>query len=285
MDRCILTTVFSRKLVIAGNKVMKQYNKLLDELFARWIQVADATKFCKDGLMLKYGQSPEYVDEQWEKASRRILFLVKDNNDGWGHDTRTWLVDGDEAENSRNLSGGRVGQSGFLPNIAKMFYGLMTVQPGHPANYDQVCEEMDKVRDMFNTAPFAFVEAKKAAGGKTVASSEVTNAMEKDKEFLKDELDILRPNIIVCCDAEDSQFNFVTQYYLAGREPEKFDGAHETYPDARHPYCLWFYDSENPEERIAVIKSYHPSNQGKENWKIHERVVSSMRALLQKHSF
>ena len=55
---------------------MTLYNKKLDEqLFTRWIEVTDKEKFCKDGLMLKYGYTPEFVDEQWGKARRRVLFF------------------------------------------------------------------------------------------------------------------------------------------------------------------------------------------------------------------
>jgi len=127
---------------------MKHYNKKLDELFDRWLQVSDKEKFCRDGLMLKYGQKPEYVDEQWEKAPRRVMFLVKDNPDGWGHDTRTWLVEGEQAENSRKLKGGDVGKSGFLPNIAKMLYGLLIISPDNPAALPQTEEGMNKVREI-----------------------------------------------------------------------------------------------------------------------------------------
>lgn len=262
---------------------MKHYNKKLDELFDRWLQVSDKEKFCRDGLMLKYGQKPEYVDEQWEKAPRRVMFLVKDNPDGWGHDTRTWLVEGEQAENSRNLKGGDVGKSGFLPNIAKMLYGLLIISPDNPAALPQTEEGMNKVREVFNTAPFALIEGKKKAGGDNVLKREMEKALEQDKDFLKEEIDILRPNIIVCCDAEDTQFNYITQYYLADREPT--EKREYIYDNDTSSCCLWYYDSEDSEKRIAVVKSYHPTyrGKGKEKWKIYERVISPFRALVKKY--
>jgi len=151
------------------------------------------------------------------------MFLVKDNPDGWGHDTRTWLVEGEQAENSRNLKGGDVGKSGFLPNIAKMLYGLLIISPDYPAALPQTEEGMNKVREVFNTAPFALIEGKKKAGGDNVLKREMEKALEQDKDFLKEEIDILRPNIIVCCDAEDTQIKNGSGYdhcYVLNKKEE-----------------------------------------------------------------
>lgn len=259
------------------------YNKKLDEqLFTRWIEVTDKEKFCKDGLMLKYGYTPEFVDEQWGKARRRVLFLVKDNPDGWGHDTRRWLVEGEEAKHSRNLRGGRVGRSGFLPNLAKILYGLLNVTKENPIGNAQVEQEMDEVRETFNTAPFALVEAKKIAGSKSVSEAVLEKSLERDKEFLREELDILCPNIIICCDAGDTQFNYVTQYYLSERTPIKYEYQYE---NTEMSCCLWYYPSENLKDRIVVAKSYHLSTLGKEKWAIYERVISPFRRLLKEFDF
>ena len=59
------------------------YNKKLDELFERWTEnLSEEQKalFCKDGLMLKAGEPEDSVDEKWDKAKRRIIFIVKDKN-------------------------------------------------------------------------------------------------------------------------------------------------------------------------------------------------------------
>ena len=48
-----------------------------------------------------------------------------DNPDGWATDLRIWLIgDGENYNHNRALCGGKVGKTGFLPNIARMFYGL-----------------------------------------------------------------------------------------------------------------------------------------------------------------
>jgi hypothetical protein len=84
-----------------------------------------------------------------------------------------------------------------------------------------VVQHKEEVLRVWNSCPIALVEAKKQAGVSHVASSAVTAAMEKDKDLLRKELEILHPNIIVCCDANDSQFNFLTQQLFADKKVER----------------------------------------------------------------
>ncbi|MBR6190787.1 MAG: hypothetical protein IKQ68_01285 [Prevotella sp.] len=255
------------------------YNKQLDNLFIRWMESLDEERrnlFCKDGLMLKADKPEEYVDERWNKMQRRVMFLVKDKNTPEGDDTRRWSLD----ENMCKLSGGNVGRTGFFPNIARIFYGLQVITAdNNGVGADELTKDKkNEVLQVWNTEPFAFVEAKKVAGHSCVSSEEVTKAMQRDKEFLKEEIDILRPNIILCCDAGDSQFNFITSEYFAGKEAEKIE---YTYPLAPHmKCCLWYY----PDDCVAVIKSYHPTRTGKQgDWVIYERVISPFRKLVTNH--
>lgn len=267
---------------ITYNFEMK-YNERLDDLFSRWMESLDETQkplFCKDGLMLKADKPVEYVDERWDNATRRVMFLLKDKNTPDGDDTRLWLIDEQNGANNRRLSGGKVGKTGFLLNIARMLYGLLELGPDYRITFDEVKRtKRDKVRMIWNTEPFAFIESKKLAGYSWVSSKAVAKAMLKDEAFLNEEIDILRPNIIVCCDADDSQFNYITHNYLAGRETEKIE---YDYPDAKmKPCCLWYY----PKEHIAVIKSYHPSRIGKADWMIFERVISPFHELVKRGIF
>lgn len=255
------------------------YNEQLDKLFSRWISTLNDEQkslFCKDGLMIKFNEPATSVDEKWEKAKRRVMFLLKDKNTPDGDDTRLWMIDPKYGEQTRNLSGGRVGKTGFMPNLARIFFGLLKTEKDVRYGFSEVLDShMDAVRQAWNSEPFAFVEAKKLAGFSSVDSKDVLSAMEHDKELLIEEIKILQPNVIVCCDADDSQFTFVTQKYLEGKAPIKIE---YSYPAPRiKPCCLWYY----PSEKIAVIKSYHPSRLGKADWMIYERVISPFHKLIQ----
>lgn len=164
------------------------YNALLDTLFEQWkncYDEDDRKRFCKDGLMLiPDNPNPDnlsYVDELWEKSERRIMFLLKDSPDGGQDDIRRWLID---LEECRNLKGGRIGQTGFLPNIAMMLYGLMITKKGYRLGYSEVSEtKMDEVKKMWNSTPFALVETKKLAGRPDVKDKEVADAIKRDAVF------------------------------------------------------------------------------------------------------
>ena len=184
----------------------KSYYVQLDELFKEWLkQNADkvnAEGFCKDGIMLKAYKAEKSIDTLWDESSRRVMFVLKDKNTPDGGDTRLWFLDGVHGEEVRNLRGGDVAKTGFLPNIARILYGLTMETIG----FDQL--DMNKVIEVWNTIPFAFMEAKKTAGKSSVSNEEMVSALEEgDGDLLMKEIEILNPTIIVCCDAEDSQFD------------------------------------------------------------------------------
>jgi hypothetical protein len=256
---------------------VKTYNSQLDELFNEWEATLPEElkeKFCRDGLMLR--PSGEDVNALWENSIRRVAFLLKDKSDNSCDDIRNWLVnEGDvNSEFCRKLKGGIIGKTGFLPNIARLLYGLLNVSIEKTLGFSDV-KYLDVVKT-WNEAPVALIETIKNAGCKNVSDAEMKRTIERDNELLKEELDILKANILVCCDSNDSQFEFVTDFYLKGKNHVKFE---IEYPDVKTP-CVYYY----PEEMVAVIKSYHPTrSKGKPNWKVYERVVCTLRKLFEKY--
>ena len=194
------------------------YNELLDTLFKRWknsYNEDDRDKFCQDGIVYKNDSSID-VDLLWGQSSRRVAFLLKDCPDGYGYDTRELLLDKigiEKANKNREL------KVKFLKNLAKLLFGLLEMKAGSVFNDKDVDNRIPKVIDCWNSKPFVFIESKKLAGGKTVNEKAIENALSRDEGFLKKELDILRPNIRVCCNATgDSIFNFITKNISRGRK-------------------------------------------------------------------
>lgn len=258
----------------------KTINQQLDELFDGWENKLPAThkaKFCRDGLMLR--PNGDDVNSLWINATRRVVFLLKDKSDDSCDDIRTWLTTEKEiSKYNRELRGGIVGRTCFLPNIARMLYGLLNVsiKDANPLGFEEVNnKKMKDVVVTWNTAPVALVETKKIAGGKFVSDATMRKAIDKDNIPLREELDILKPNIIVCCDANDSQFNFIRDTYFNGKECTRILDDSIEYPEVK-PCCIYYY----PNEKVAVIKSYHPTKRGKKNWMVYERVVCTLRKLL-----
>lgn len=108
------------------------YNENLNKLFREWTDSYEANVrhlFCPDGLMVKYkDENSGYdINKKWHDAERKIMFIVKDCPNGWGHDTRR-LMTGyeDDEESQKNALNTRTlkGRTGFFKNIARILYGL-----------------------------------------------------------------------------------------------------------------------------------------------------------------
>ena len=178
----------------------ESYNGKLNELFKEWRasypeSERAADRFCEDGLTLKYKDegSGYDINGEWEKAARRIMFIVKDCPDEWGYDTRRLLVGYPDneasrvnAEKTRNLKGG------FFKNIAKMLYGLYNMtEENKGKELNDGAEDTGRLKTLFNEVPFAYVEAKKLAGGKTCNDAVLARTLEKDGQLLAREIDVI----------------------------------------------------------------------------------------------
>lgn len=282
---------------------METTNQKLNALFETWKKERNYSEnvFVSDGLVYKNApwemkkeediagsQADMEVEQLWNDSPLRVAFLLKDtpdreDEDSGSDDVRQWMIlDTPESEQSRNLAGGRVGKTGFLPNIARMLYGLRYIKQlkGKYTDFEDFKSKYKRqIVEAWNTLPFAFVETKKIAGEKKVDVKVIKDFLDSDGYLLKQELDHLQPNVIVCtCD--DAQFEFITRDYLADEYIEECDKIEYAYDDA--PFvdcCLWYYRRRN----LAVVKSYHPTNRGKIQWTIFERVISPFRKLLEEH--
>lgn len=263
---------------------MGNYNKQLNKLFDEWSNLPNEKEFCKDGLMLKYFEEykPDFVDEQWEKAPVRVAFLVKEANDGYGYDARLLLNGHKEAEQIRNLKGGRISRVGFYPNIANIFFGILSAAKGDRKGYDYIKERPDQVKAVFNKEPFALIECKKTAGSTVSNDNNLRKYIDSNEEFLIKELKILAPNVIVCCDPHDIIFDFVTKKLFEGKNSEAQFGSKE-YMVKNRIHCAQYYNSDNTPysaaNGVAVVKSFHPVTRGKAKWEIYEYSISPFGAL------
>lgn len=213
---------------------MANFNEQLNTLFDKWEAESNRNGetgfFCRDGLMYKYGHDKSYVDQLWEKSKKRIMFLLKDPKEPSG-DSREWLYfDGDRYLENRNL------QPKIMKVLAFWLYGLSTAKDGKIAELETVTEE--QLVTCFNETPFAYVESKKQHGGTSIADGTLREKINLYKEYLTEEINILNPDIIVCCGTP--QYNFVLKLYEGA---EKIDNN------------VFFHREKNK----LILYSYHPS--------------------------
>lgn len=251
-------------------------NGRLDMLFEVWRNSYPEElrkMFCPDGLVVKdKPQESGYdIDEQWGKARRKIMFIVKDCPDGWGWDTREVLVCPGGKQTQRLKS-----STGFYPNIAVILHALYNLTKDTVGEGENK-EVTDDVAKGFNDIPFAIVEAKKIAGNRQCSDQELRAAIDRDGKMLSEEISILGPDIIVACDSHGIIFDGVVEHHFTGREPD--ERWEYVYPDATFKCRMYFYKNEN----ILLIESFHPTRLGKEGWAIYEKVISPFRSFLNEY--
>ena len=264
----------------------KTINQQLDELFnEKWItrySCEEKKKFVYDGLVYQLNKdhkddwllpngSPSqagkeadlFINQLWLTSPIRVAFVLKDKNTPDGDDTRKWLIlDNEDGKKNRNL------RTKIMRRLARLLYGLTVEHIG----FNQL--DNHKIKHTWETTPFAFIEAKKIAGVSSVTKEEMEEALSRDIDLLMEEIKILDPNILVCFDGEDTQFNYITAKFdkLAGKH-EKIERKYNQ--NNNFTCCLYYYPTLNK----VVIKSNHPCDRGT-NWIHYEKVISPFRELM-----
>lgn len=270
----------------------QSYNGQLNQLFQEWkasypVEADAENKFCEDGLVIKNkDENSDYdINEEWEKSQRKIMFLVKDCPDSWGYDTRRLLTGYEKDENSLKASSEtRNLKQKFFKNLAKMLYGLNFMTDDYKGQeLNDELQNNDKLIEAFNEIPFAYIECKKMAGGKSCSAKALEQSMNRDKEFFVKEIDILKPNIIVCCDYDGTIFNQVVKEYFDGSTPNEdakweYDYVLDDGTDGGFRCKLYYYQ----EKGILLFNAYHPTAR-KGEWIFREVVLSPLRQFFDRY--
>jgi len=232
----------------------------LDNLFDEWkerMKKNGDMNFTKDGILRKNGISDTKILETWMESSKRIMFLLKDQNQEgkkWDEDIRDWLTTND---NTCNLG------SAFIKNIAYILWGLSKADENNDWWYNEITMHFDEVKGFFNTQPFALVECKKQPGDGYLDDDVLKQHLSDYGDLLKQEIDILNPNIIVC--TNQHIYDFVLKKYPQ-EELECVEGHNS----------IRFH----PLSGTIILCSYHPSAW---NVDVYEGIMWHYRAFLKKH--
>ena len=249
---------------------MSNYNERLNKLFKEWKKKSKENgynRFCFDGLMYK----GEIYDEKWNlrrqgnenelwhDAPKRVLFLCKDPNIGADFDVE------DFRERNCHKKGENI-KALFYKNIAYWLYGLLNVDKnGIAPKFETLTDEI--ITDFFDKTPFAYVNCKKEAGIGKVSNTELQDHIDLYKDFIKQEIEILNPDIIVCGGGSSIIKNFVKE---------------KIYTDIEKTNNWIYYSKKNNK---VVIDSYHPSywQIGGGSKTIYERMMSKYKEFADKY--
>ncbi|MDR2130898.1 MAG: hypothetical protein LBP56_07030 [Odoribacteraceae bacterium] len=224
---------------------MSNIQSKTDALFLRWKQAYEKegyTGFCADGLLYRGGNWDKEVageqyhgkyegDEEnmWLQAPKRLLFLLKDTNGNPGEDLREF----------------RPGANGSIAlhykNLAYWTYGLLAFDETHDAPAFDALDFWEEAFPAFDQKPLAIVNCKKEAGKGSINPAVLQEHIDRYAPFIKEQIEILDPDIIVCGGGSSVIKEFV---------------ANHVYPGIVKVNNWVYYDDTR---RKVVIDSYHPS--------------------------
>ena len=162
-------------------------------------------KFASDGIMFRgvidqneRYSDPEKENELWENAPIRYLFLTKDQNAGDGKDAKAWDV---RSEIGRSNMDSCSIQYLFYRNLMYILYGIINSE-------DTLCGYEDFTNEQaiqtYDNAPLARINVKKQAGKSSIDNYTLKTYIERDKEFLIEQISALDADVLICCGYSES---------------------------------------------------------------------------------
>lgn len=159
-------------------------------------------KFASDGIMFRgeidqneRWSNPEKENELWENAPIRYLFLTKDQNAG---NDEAWDVRSETGRNNKDSCSIRYL---FYRNLMYILYGIINSE-------DTLCGYEDFTNEQaiqtYDSAPLARINVKKQAGGSSIDNNTLKTYIERDKEFLIEQITALDADVLICCGYSES---------------------------------------------------------------------------------
>ena len=177
-----------------------------DSILQKWKEhiekVEENPEFSSDGIIFR-GEidqnerysNPEKENELWENAPIRYLFLTKDQN-AWGE--AAWDVRSEIGRSNKDSSSI---QYRFYRNLMYILYGLINSE-------DTLCGYEDFTNEQaiqtYDGAPVARINVKKQAGGSSIDNNKLKTYIERDKEFLIEQISALDADVLICCGYSES---------------------------------------------------------------------------------
>lgn len=153
----------------------------LEILFDEWRShvALEAGHFVEDGIVCK---------ESWSTAKRKVLFLLKEPN---GYDGRHGSLNDLLRKAASPNSTSKMWDRPTFHNIGRWAYGLL--------NYSGQVPSYEEANRAYRTAVLecAYINIKKSSGGAR-ATKKIEVHAAKYAEFLRCQVDIIGPDIVVC---------------------------------------------------------------------------------------
>lgn len=175
-------------------------------------------------------------DTQWNEAKRRILFVTKDHPiENGAYDIR--VCDFTHEEKEGNLS---FQKDQFVKNMLRITAGLHYITAKSFLSYDKV-NDIEFLDSSWDASAVARINVKKHGGSSRCPVSILRKVLTSQNyaELIKQQINLLDANIIVCCGGSGIIKEFVISH---------------CYPDAKQVNNRIYY---SPIRNVWIIDSYH----------------------------
>lgn len=171
-------------------------------------------------------------EEQYDSSPRKLLFLMKEVNGGRDWDLRDFLRAG--------------GRPATWDNIARWTQGL------HNLDREYGWAELERDNDARRLEllkKICVVNVKKVPGGHTSEAKQIHTAGKENAEWLRQQISIYRPELIICCGTERDYSEIIgnrPDWHMTGRgvlyaqEQDRIVISY-AHPEARVRDCLLYY--------------------------------------------
>ncbi len=209
---------------------MTDLNIKIDKLFKKWKEhnadkalsniinrkeVYEKVAFTSDGVL----KLPNNKHFEWTKPEyKRVLFLLKDQyqnandeNARWDESICNWLIWDDEKnpkKGERNLNLEQIKKGGkniFRPLGRWLLCVQSILEEDKCISFKEVTD--DKIKECIKNNPMAIMECKKQPGGPNLNPAVLKKYLERDKDLIKEEIELLNPDVIICCDKSGIIYN------------------------------------------------------------------------------
>jgi len=245
------------------------YQTKTDNLFERWKaqSIQDGfTDFCEDGLMYRgeitcsvtqdgktfWFRKNGSEDALWDIAPKRVMFLNKDVPYNPNQDIREWIL----RQNETDIT------ALHYKNIALWLYGLLNIDDSGRSPIFEDINDTKIYSPFIDKTPIAIVNCKKESGVSRISNETLSEHIERYKGFLKDQIQILDPDIIVCGGGSSMIKDFVKT---------------NVYPRLEKINNWMYFDKF---KNKLVIDSFHPSYYGLSKKEIYDRMMTHYQLFL-----
>jgi hypothetical protein len=162
-----------------------------EELLNKWIKRRPDEKFIKDGII---------NISEWVKTQEKILFLLKEVNLAPGSWSATRPID-----IQRDFR--KTADQAPWKEIGQWAYGVLNRQ-----NKPSYLDANDQVNRSHACRSVAIVNLKKTGGGNSSNPSTIRKYAIQDADLFREQVDLIDPNIIVCC-GKNLNFNIAKEIF------------------------------------------------------------------------